>query len=54
MVKKVSVREFVKLNDELINSIFCKNAKKVTFKKKLSSGFYLLKLFMYRVYAVIF
>jgi len=53
-MKKTSVREFVKANDDLVSSIFVKNAEKVTYKKKGASLLFLMRLFIYRLYATLF
>lgn len=53
-MKKTSVRRFVSTNNDLIHSVFVKNTEKVTYRRKFTSLLYLLKLFIYRLYATIF
>jgi hypothetical protein len=54
MMKKIGIIEFVTINDELINSAFVKKSYQGTFKRKFISLFYLMKLFIFRVYVTIF
>ena len=53
-MKKTSVKGFVNANNDLINSVFVKNTEKVTYRKKLASLLFLMRLFIYRLYATLF
>lgn len=53
-MKKTSVRGFVKANNDLIGSVFVKNTEQVTYRKKLASLLFLMRLFIYRLYATLF
>ena len=54
MIKSMKITKFVNANSELIDSVFVKKSHEVTYKKRLSSLFYLVQLFMYRVWVTIF
>ena len=53
-MKKTSVRGFVNANNDLIGSVFVKNTEQVTYRKKLASLLFLMRLFIYRLYATLF
>ena len=53
-MKRMSITEFVSANSELVDSVFVKKSHKTAYKRKLISLFYLLKLFMFRIWVAIF
>jgi len=50
----MSITEFVSANSELVDSVFVKKSHKTKYKRKLISLFYLLKLFMFKIWVAIF